>query len=144
MQCQKHKELLERWWNDQLTETERTTLKAQLAECEDCQRELEGSRELWDLMGYMPVPEPSSGEMQANFNAMLEGYKEERTREGAADIRSGSPVRLDGGIPGNDGGGGSKSNRARRADPCGRNGIPWNCALRAPDRIPHSPAHADD
>jgi len=74
MQCQKHKELLERWWNDQLTETERTTLKAQLAECEDCQRELEGSRELWDLMGYMPVPEPS-GEMQANFNAMLENYK---------------------------------------------------------------------
>jgi hypothetical protein len=75
MQCQKHKELLERWWNDQLTEAERTELKAQLAECEDCQRELEGSRELWDLMGYMPVPEPS-GEMQANFNAMLESYKD--------------------------------------------------------------------
>ena len=74
MQCQKHKELLERWWNDQLTEMERAALKAQLAECEDCQRELEGSRELWDLMGYMPVPEPS-GEMQANFNAMLESYK---------------------------------------------------------------------
>jgi len=73
MQCQKHKELLERWWNDQLTETERAALKAQLAECEDCQRELEGSRELWDLMGYMPVPEPS-GEMQANFNAMLDSY----------------------------------------------------------------------
>jgi hypothetical protein len=49
-------------------------LKTQLAECEDCQRELEGSRELWDLMGYMPVPEPS-GEMQVNFNAMLESYK---------------------------------------------------------------------
>jgi hypothetical protein len=75
MQCQKHKELLERWWSDQLTETERAALKAQLAECEDCQRELEGSRELWDLMGYMPVPEPSSGEMQANFNAMLDAYK---------------------------------------------------------------------
>jgi hypothetical protein len=74
MQCQKHKELLERWWNDQLTAQERADLKAQLAECEDCQRELEGSRELWDLMGYMPVPEPS-GEMQANFNAMLDGYK---------------------------------------------------------------------
>jgi hypothetical protein len=74
MQCQKHKELLERWWNDQLTETERAALKAQLAECEDCQRELEGSGELWDLMGYMPVPEPS-GEMQANFNAMLDSYK---------------------------------------------------------------------
>jgi hypothetical protein len=74
MRCQKHKELLERWWNDQLTAQERADLKAQLAECEDCQRELEGSRELWDLMGYMPVPEPS-GEMEANFNAMLDGYK---------------------------------------------------------------------
>jgi hypothetical protein len=74
MQCQKHKELLERWWNDQLTEEERADLRAQLAECEDCQRELAGSRELWDLMGYMPVPEPS-GEMQVNFNAMLDSYK---------------------------------------------------------------------
>jgi hypothetical protein len=74
MQCQKHKELLEHWWNDQLTQEERADLRAQLAECEDCQRELEGSRELWDLMGYMPVPEPS-GEMQVNFNAMLDRYK---------------------------------------------------------------------
>ena len=81
MQCQKHKELLERWWNDQLTEAERAALKAQLAECEDCQRELEGSRELWDLMGYMPVPEPS-GEMQANFNAMLENYKDSVAADG--------------------------------------------------------------
>jgi hypothetical protein len=46
----------------------------QLAGCEDCRRELEGSRELWELMGYMPVEEPS-GEMQGQFNAMLESYK---------------------------------------------------------------------
>jgi anti-sigma factor RsiW len=74
MQCQKHKDLLERWWNDRLSEAERAELEAQLAECEDCRRELEGSRELWELMAYMPVPEPSGG-MQAQFNAMLEGYK---------------------------------------------------------------------
>ncbi|HLI92657.1 MAG TPA: HEAT repeat domain-containing protein [Puia sp.] len=74
MSCQKHKELLERWWNDQLPPGERADLAAQLADCEDCRRELEGSRELWDLMGYMPVPEPS-GEMQLQFNAMLETYK---------------------------------------------------------------------
>src|ERR1700744_1171143 len=74
MQCQKHKDLLESWWNDQLTETGRATLRAQLVECEDCRRELEGSRELWNLMGAITVPEPS-GEMQANFSAMLESYK---------------------------------------------------------------------
>lgn len=74
MPCQKHKDLLERWWNDRLPEAERAELEAQLAGCEDCRRELEGSRELWELMGYMPVPEPS-GEMQAQFNAMLDSYK---------------------------------------------------------------------
>lgn len=74
MSCQKHKELLERWWNDRLTEAERAELEVQLTGCEDCRRELEGSRELWELMGFMPVPEPS-GEMQTQFNAMLEGYK---------------------------------------------------------------------
>lgn len=79
MPCQKHKDLLERWWNDRLTETERAQLELQLAECEDCRRELEGSRELWELMGHMPVPEPS-GEMQVQFNAMLENFK--ATEEG--------------------------------------------------------------
>jgi len=74
MSCQKHKDLLERWWNDRLTEAERTELEARLSECADCRRELEGSRELWELMGFMPVPEPS-GEMQSQFNAMLESYK---------------------------------------------------------------------
>jgi hypothetical protein len=86
MQCQKHKELLERWWNDRLTEAERAGLEAQLSTCEDCRRELEGSRELWDLMGYMAVPEPS-GEMQAQFNAMLESYK--ATEDGKKKIRIG-------------------------------------------------------
>lgn len=85
MPCQKHKDLLERWWNDRLTDGERAELEGQLAGCEDCRRELEGSRELWDLMGYMPVPEPS-GEMQVEFNAMLESYKttvESKKRPGA-------------------------------------------------------------
>jgi hypothetical protein len=74
MSCEKHKDLLERWWNDRLTETERTELEAQLSACADCRRELEGSRELWELMSFMPVPEPS-GDMQSQFNAMLESYK---------------------------------------------------------------------
>jgi hypothetical protein len=74
MSCQTHKDLLERWWNDRLTEAERAELEAQLTECADCRRELEGSRELWELMSFMPVPEPS-GEMQSQFNAMLESYK---------------------------------------------------------------------
>jgi hypothetical protein len=88
MQCQKHKNLLERWWNDRLTEAERADLEAQLSECADCRRELEGSRELWDLMGYMPTEEPS-GEMQTQFNAMLESYK---ATEGGKKRRAGVAV----------------------------------------------------
>lgn len=91
MSCQKHKELLERWWNDLLTADEREDLAAQLAECEDCKRELEGSRELWDLMGYMPVPEPS-GEMQGQFNAMLDSYK--ISQEGRRRPRTGGLTSL--------------------------------------------------
>jgi hypothetical protein len=78
MQCQKHKELLERWWNDRLTEAERAGLEAQLSECEDCRRELEGSREIWELMSHMPVPEPTP-KMQVEFDAMLEHFKEVET-----------------------------------------------------------------
>ena len=78
MQCQKHKELLERWWNDRLTASERAGLEAQLSECEDCRRELEGSREIWELMSYVPVPEPTA-KMQVEFDAMLEHFKEVET-----------------------------------------------------------------
>ncbi|HVS97116.1 MAG TPA: HEAT repeat domain-containing protein [Puia sp.] len=90
MSCQHHKELLERWWNDRLTDVERASLEAQLSACEDCRREMEGSRELWALMGLMPVPEPSR-EMQLRFNAMLGNYKEEegkwrRTTAGVAGL----------------------------------------------------------
>src|ERR1700753_862819 len=87
MQCEKHKELLERWWNDRLTETERAELETQLLACEDCRRELEGNRELWDLMGHMPVPEVS-GEMQVQFDAMLESFKasEEGKKKAAVGI----------------------------------------------------------
>ena len=74
MPCQQHKDSLERWWNDRLTDAERAELEAQLMACEDCRRELEGSRELWELMGHMPVPEPSD-DMQVQFNAMLASYK---------------------------------------------------------------------
>jgi hypothetical protein len=55
---------------------------------------IEDNEDLWNLMGEIPVPEPS-GEMQANFNAMLESYKAsgEATREPAAVWRlfSGRP-----------------------------------------------------
>src|SRR3984957_14684910 len=43
-------------------------------------------------MGYMPVPEPS-GEMQANFNAMLESYKAEAEMSGRPARGFGRPAR---------------------------------------------------
>src|ERR1700744_5689640 len=91
MQCEKHKEQLERWWSGGVTETERSVLKAELASCPDCRRELETGMDIWDLMGEMPVPQPSET-MQMRFDAMLESYKT------SADDRSDWIPGLRGGI----------------------------------------------
>jgi HEAT repeat protein len=74
MQCEKHKEQLERWWSGGMTEADRAKLKAELAACPDCRQELETGMDIWDLMGEMPVPRPSDT-MQLRFEAMLETVK---------------------------------------------------------------------
>lgn len=65
---------MERWWNNQLTSAERDELKAHLDECADCRQELEGSQALWEMMGELPVPEPTA-DLQAAFNIMLKSFK---------------------------------------------------------------------
>jgi hypothetical protein len=75
MECGFDKELLTTWLNDQLTEEERASVTAHVAGCEECRRELEASRGVWELMGVVPSPEPSAGTL-IRFNAMLEEYKD--------------------------------------------------------------------
>jgi hypothetical protein len=75
MECGFDKALLTGWLNDQLTEEERGQVEAHIAGCEGCRRELEASRQVWELMGDIPSLEPPAGAM-ARFNAMLDTYKD--------------------------------------------------------------------
>jgi hypothetical protein len=74
MHCENCKAQLQLWWDDQLTSEERAELKTHLDQCEDCRQEFAANLEVWDLMGRLPVPEPS-GDMQASFNAVLNRFK---------------------------------------------------------------------
>jgi hypothetical protein len=56
-----------------------------LAGCEDCRREFEAEKKIWDLMGEIPQPVPSDS-MKAGFETILSNYKRD-----LADRRS--PVR---------------------------------------------------
>jgi hypothetical protein len=75
MHCENCKAQLQLWWDDQLTSEERAELKTHLDECEDCHQEFAANLEVWELMGRLPVPEPS-GDMQATFNAALGRFKQ--------------------------------------------------------------------
>jgi HEAT repeats/Putative zinc-finger len=75
MHCENCKAQLQLWWTDQLSPEERAELKAHLDECEDCRLEFAANLEVWELMGRLPVPEPS-GDMQAAFNVVLNRFKE--------------------------------------------------------------------
>lgn len=68
--------MLSGWMENQLSEMGRAMLKAHLAECAECRREAEMNRQVWDLMGEVPVPEPSD-KMQVRFDAMLDTYKKD-------------------------------------------------------------------
>jgi hypothetical protein len=74
MKCENDKGLLTLYINNQMSDAERGAFKAHLTECIECRQELQSTREMWDLMGEIAVPEPS-GDMQAKFNALLDDYK---------------------------------------------------------------------
>ncbi|GAB3315300.1 hypothetical protein GCM10027299_04360 [Larkinella ripae] len=64
----------------QIPTPERTILEAHLANCPDCQAELEGTRQLWRALGTVPVPEPGE-KVRTRFYAMLETYQHAETKK---------------------------------------------------------------
>jgi hypothetical protein len=74
MKCERGKEMQAGWMENQLSEMGHAMLEAHLLECAECRREAEKNRLVWDLMGAVPVPEPSD-KMQVRFDAMLDTYK---------------------------------------------------------------------
>ncbi|MBG8553866.1 HEAT repeat domain-containing protein [Hymenobacter guriensis] len=79
--CEEVQQELMSWLAGELPETDKQTLAAHLAQCPDCQHELEGVQQLWTAMGNLPVPAPSE-ELRPNFYAMLAEFKaEEQQRQ---------------------------------------------------------------
>src|ERR1700754_3412833 len=76
MSCEKGKELMAGWREDQLTEAGRAEMEAHLAGCAECRQQVEANRRLWVSMGAVAVPQPSD-RMQVRFDAMLDTYKQE-------------------------------------------------------------------
>jgi hypothetical protein len=77
MNCEKGKQLLAGWMDNQLTDAGRAEMEEHLAACPECQQQMEANRRLWDSMGEIKAPAPSD-KMQVRFDAMLETYKQEQ------------------------------------------------------------------
>lgn len=73
--CERTKEQLIDWLDNQLPDTERLVLEAHLTQCPACQTEAAAVRDMWLLMGKMPVPEPGPT-ATIRFQAMLDTYKD--------------------------------------------------------------------
>ena len=72
--CDQTKDQLTDWLSNQLPDAERVSLEAHLAQCPVCQAEADSVRQLWQLMGKVPAPEPSPM-ARVRFQAMLDTYK---------------------------------------------------------------------
>jgi predicted anti-sigma-YlaC factor YlaD len=55
---------------------ERKKLEEHLASCLDCRKEFEEVAGIWNLMGEIPVPEPSPG-MREGFETMMAAYRKQ-------------------------------------------------------------------
>ncbi|MCW3088407.1 MAG: repeat protein [Sediminibacterium sp.] len=75
MKCENDKQELARWINNEMTGTERAAFEIHLAQCTECQQEMESDQQVWDLMGEITTPVPSAA-MRPKFYAMLDTYKE--------------------------------------------------------------------
>ena len=73
--CDKTNEQLADWLSNQLPDAERASLENHLAQCPACRAEAESSRQLWQMMGNLPMPEPSET-VRVRFQAMLDTYKD--------------------------------------------------------------------
>jgi len=80
MKCEQYEELFSGWMNDELSPAEREKLEQHINSCDGCRDELAAMQKVWAVMGEMEVPEPSA-DLQVNFQAMLNDYKEEVAQE---------------------------------------------------------------
>ncbi|WP_420148164.1 HEAT repeat domain-containing protein [Spirosoma sp.] len=78
--CEQANERITDWLSNQLPDAERSVLEAHLKTCPTCESEANSTRQLWQLMGNVPVPEPNDT-ARVRFQAMLDTYKDTVTAE---------------------------------------------------------------
>ena len=74
MNCEQAGDMMFDWLNNQMPASERAAFEIHLNECPDCQKELQTTRKLWDVMGNANVPKPSDN-LPIQFYTMLETFK---------------------------------------------------------------------
>ncbi|MGY2133605.1 HEAT repeat domain-containing protein [Hymenobacter sp. HD11105] len=75
MNCDHNKEQLPDYLNHQLPDAERFAMEAHMAKCPACREELQAMEQMWQMLGSVPVPEPSEN-LRPEFYAMLASFKE--------------------------------------------------------------------
>jgi len=73
--CDQTNDQLTDWLSNQLTDAERISLETHLAQCPACQAEADSVRQLWQLMGKLPAPDPGPL-ARVRFQTMLDTYKD--------------------------------------------------------------------
>ncbi|TGE20013.1 zf-HC2 domain-containing protein [Hymenobacter elongatus] len=76
MNCEQVQPLLPEYIHKHLAPADHARLEAHLAQCPVCQEELRATRQVWQALGAVPVPEPSE-KLRPEFYAMLAAYKQE-------------------------------------------------------------------
>ena len=76
MGCEEYREQFASLLTGNLDKTRQSFVENHLANCADCHTEFETAKQVWDLMGIIPQPEPSET-MRENFDVMLSHYKAE-------------------------------------------------------------------
>lgn len=76
MECKDYKERFPLLLNSDLDQIQKGEIESHLEICADCRTEFEAAKKLWDLLGELPQPEPSSS-LKTSFDAILANHKQE-------------------------------------------------------------------
>jgi hypothetical protein len=78
MECNEYREQFTQFLGGNLSQVESKAFSEHLEKCNECRAEFQKFSQLWNLLGEMPVPEPSAA-MKTEFNEMLSGYKNQNS-----------------------------------------------------------------
>jgi hypothetical protein len=74
--CKDYREQFTLLLTDSLDQERRSEIESHMVGCEDCRKEFETAKKVWNLMGKIQVPQPSDA-MRASFNTMISDFKKE-------------------------------------------------------------------